>query len=476
MHLTNFPEWTIELGVTGSYRVAPPEHPAVKLAREQLPDASLAAAVEQARSRGLRRIFVPVVYEEKEGVARWFNLEPRLHIRGDAYDPTPFTTVSGDPLTIIILTNEVVLVCEPLCATALQAGRLLEARDLAITPSAASTEPSTLLHQRFEALAWQQQLREKAFKGFELLFEAYSLSEELWRLKEWMEKLLPFMLEEDEPRMEKYRALLKKQVGHLWGEKESLLQGASEWYANGSPNAGIDESYVALAKATIPDRLLWLINEARTAKQQRVIELGSIEGVSLFHLIQHAPDIEWHGFERSEKAVQRGHDLSLSAFGKGLLTKDEYNSFHLHHWDEMYEMFEGVVRLRDSLSYQHGLTHNADAVALFEILEHNSPDEGFDLLDTALHCLKPTGGTIYITTPHGNWSAWDVRTRDVNIRKDHVNAFTVERMKKFIVEWSERVAGAVVVSNARVLKRENPNTNEANAWVYAALDVKPRED
>lgn len=293
----------------------------------------------------------------------------------------------------------------------------------------------------------------EALSAFDTLFRHYSLNEELFRLDAWM-KYLPFTLEEH-PRMKFYRDMLEKQIGHLRGS-------ASKWYAEGSPSAGIQlDTYVkgiCTNPGSMPHRLQWLVTECRAKGYKKVAEYGSIEGVSLFHLIMHAADIEWHGFEVNPKNVKRGYELVKEAEVPfpGLEAK-----FHLH------EMRDYRFERDDSLSKQ-----SYDAVALFEALEHNSTEEGAELLAKAERLVKP-GGTVFITTPWGNWSAWDEHTRDLELRKDHVNAYTVARMEKFLYENGGCVEkqSRRLIKNLKVEKVLNPSLHENNAWVHASYTI-----
>ena len=240
-----------------------------------------------------------------------------------------------------------------------------------------------------------------------------------------------------------YRELLEKQIGHL-------RNGAPAWYTEGSPCAGIDLAYVGYAEKFLPLRFRWLVDECRAKGYKRVAEYGSIEGVSLFHLIQHAPDIEWHGFEANSAAVARGHELAREA---GLSAK-----FHLERLGAPSSR-PGVFPHR-SWALPSTVAH-FDAVALFEVLEHNNEEEGAAVLHEAETLVRP-GGEVFITTPCGNWSAWDEKTRVLELRKDHVNAFTPVRMTKFLLSHSR-----MVPSTLEVRRVENPSLHENNSWVFA---------
>ena len=270
----------------------------------------------------------------------------------------------------------------------------------------------------------------EAFAAFDTLFRHYSTNEELCRLDEWM-KHLPYTLEEH-PKMAYYREMLETQIGHL-------RKGAAEWYANSSPCAGIDLRYVTricTLPGLMPVRLQWLVAECRKKGYKSVAEYGSVEGVNLFHLIQLANDIEWHGFETNLVAVARGHELAREA--------------RLGERFRLAPLAAVVVHKRQF-----------DAVALFEVLEHNSEEEGAKVLRDAESLVRP-GGEVFITTPWGNWSAWDEKTRVLELRKDHINAQTVSRMTKFLTKHSRMVPRTL-----EVRKVDNPTLHEANAWVFA---------
>lgn len=282
------------------------------------------------------------------------------------------------------------------------------------------------------------QAREKletaeALAAFGVLFRHYSFNEELFRLDALMRNL-PWTLEEH-PGMQRYRDLLETQIGHLRG-------GAGHWYATQSPAAGVEvDLYVrgiAANPKLMPVRLQWLVDECRARGYRRVAEYGSVEGVSLFHLVQQAADIEWHGFEANLATVARGRELAAQA---GLGEK-----FHLHPMSEPCEPF--------------------DAIALFEVLEHNSEEEGAELLRAATARVRP-GGTVFVTTPWGNWSAFDDHTRDLRLRKDHVLAFTVARMERFLAKYARAEPGSI-----RVERVQNPALHEWNSWCFAHFTVR----
>ena len=277
---------------------------------------------------------------------------------------------------------------------------------------------------------------EEALVAFDVLFKHCSLNEELDRLSVIMDNL-PFTLDEH-PKMDDYRLLLAKQIGHLEGK-------AAKWYETGNPSSHLTEMFVSNAyrfPGLIPERLKWLMDECRAKGYTRVAEYGASDGSSLFYLIQNAPDIEWHGYEISPSIVEEGIDLARRT---GLDSK-----FHLHVMDAA-ELDRGTF----------------DAVALFEVLEHNTESEGAELLRRA-EVMVRDGGTVFITTPCGNWSAFHDQTRVLDLRKDHIRAYTVKRMTEFLSRH-----GRVTDGTLKVVKVENPTVHEANAWVFAQYRVKP---
>ena len=413
-----------------------------------------------------------VYCEDKEGnEARFFVFEPRLvklsveqHHRETRTTLPPYVPMllpakdtGVDPSAPPFYTTAIVLRGHPLCCRVLQQGGPLElAQSLANEPRLESTEIGTPLHARCETQAWMAQLELQAWAGLEQLFYAMSLSEELWRLGEILKHVPYFM--EDTPRLRALLKLYRQQVGHLGlgqdipgcpveADEPVRTKDAATWYAEGSPPAGVDVTYVKEAGRSLPTRLDWLIQECRKRGYKRVAELGSIEGVSLFHLIAHAPELEWHGFEVNPEAVAAGHRL-VAEVNDPELTKQ----FHLHHVGYL-----ANVALRFAF-------HDFDAVALFEVLEHNTWDAGIELLWNAYDCVKP-GGHVYLSTPHGNWSAFDRSTRVVPQRKDHINCYSPNRMVALIhCAFTEGEVDEVEAHSV-----PNPVGQEANAWVFASL-------
>ncbi len=307
--------------------------------------------------------------------------------------------------------------------------------------------------RRVQLQQQEQQTLGAALAAFEQLFRYYSLNEELWRLERWMDDLLPYSLE-DHPLMNHFRAQLTKQVGHLRlpGSARMTHEGVSRWYANGSPMAGVDEQYASTTtKLCLPPRFEWLIAQCRANGFKFVAEYGSVEGISLFHLIHHAPEIRWVGHESSAPAVARGIELAQKV---GLADK-----FHLHSMEQFNQHTVNQLVSNDGV-LANPLSAKFDAVALFEILEHNTWEGALMLVRHAAKRIR-SGGMLFITTPHGNWSAFDPRTQDLNLPKDHILAFTPNRMLKLLT-------AALGPGEQEAAQVQNPTVHENNSWVFAA--------
>ena len=268
----------------------------------------------------------------------------------------------------------------------------------------------------------------EAEAAFRVLFRHMSLSEELWRLRELM-RYLPYTFED---RVEDLRTLLQKQIGHLGGGEEA-------WYRDGSPAEIIDGTYVEAVRRDPTQRVLWLIEECRKQGFRRVVELGSVDGVNLFAYQQLASEIEWHGVEVNPKGKLHA-DALCAQLGMPKL------NMHTASFGDF--------------AYQQPGYKGFDAAAVFEVLEHN-----FDpnpILDAAEACVRP-GGRVYITTPNGNWSAHDEKTRELELRKDHVRAYTVKRMRDTL-----DTRGA---KNINIFSVGNVCFWEANSFVFASYEV-----
>lgn len=371
---------------------------------------------------------VPILHvDDPEGHSlRHVTIEPRVFHR-DCPKEIPVRTIMVIP--------ELALLHYPRC--------FQYKENLGLAMKHASPERGALERNAF--LKFREALEtSEAMAAFDTLFRHYSLNEELCRLDEWM-KVLPFTLEEH-PRMQEYRKMLEDQIGHL-------RQGAGDWYANGSPSAGIQfEEYIrgiCTNPGLMPFRLRWLAAECRKRGFKKVAEWGSVEGVSLFHLLIQCPDIDWYGFESNPSNRDVGHKLAAQC--------------------ETDPQFKGLKARFHLDAMNTAPAHEFDAIALFEALEHNSTEEGAALLKTAEERVRP-GGMVFITTPHGNWSAWDEHTRDLSLRKDHINAYTVARMEKFLTETCAWHKGTI--SELKVEKVDNPTMYENNAWVHASYRLK----
>lgn len=319
-----------------------------------------------------------------------------------------------------------VFICsQPFPAFYFEAGDIEAAYRLA-QPSGGSD--GSRIEKRINVLARTELDKRKARAALWTLFNHMSSHEELWRLGEILDHL-PYTLEDD-PSIAEMRKLYAKQMGHL-------ERGAERWYAKGSysPMHGIDAVYVGLGIKALAHRCKWLIEDCRKRGFKRVLELGSTDGNNLFPMTQAAPDLEFHGVEVSAEAVAHAKDLSASTGIKINITNARFERFA-----------ERCCRY--------------DAVAVFEVLEHNSPSEGTAILDAAEKCVRP-GGRVYITTPCGSWSCHDEACWDLKTRKDHVNAFTVSRMRSFL-----EARGAKDLQVERV---ENPQFEEGNSWIFASF-------
>ncbi len=397
-------------------RLAPIGHPGLAYAMNRYGPSNMELVKEQLKDPSI--IFgVPILeVEDEEGhVLKHVHLEPRLYHR-DCPEVVPART--------LVVIPELSVLHRPLALGTLNPADAVR-----------MAEPSRGVLERWAFLKAREAVEvEEAFRAFEVLFKHYSLNEELCRLDEFMKKL-PFTLEEH-PGMEKYRGLLEQQIGHL-------RKGAKNWYQNGSPAAGIGlVDYVQGICANpglMPHRLRWLVAECRARGYKKVAEYGSIEGVSLFHLIQIAPDIEWHGFEVNPDTVKIGLKLAADA---GLSDR-----FHLH-----------VMGVEEHAA----LMGSFDAVALFEALEHNDENDGAKLLHAAERMVRRPDGAVFITTPWGNWSAFDDATRDVTLRKDHINAYTEKRMRDFL-----NTHAFLKPESLKVARIHNPSLHEYNSWVFA---------
>lgn len=272
-----------------------------------------------------------------------------------------------------------------------------------------------------------------ALAALKTLFEHMSIHEELWRLEELM-KYLPYTLDEL-PEVDELRALLKQQTGHLDA-------GERDWYRDGSPSEVMEAKIIPMLPGWCTARLAWLIEQVRATGAKKVAEFGSVDGVSLFTLVQVAPEIEWHGVEVNPKAVEHGYKVARET---GLAER-----FHLHNADTF-----------AAFSAEH--LREFDAVACFEVLEHNRDPRS--VLLSLMPAVK-SEGFVYVTTPLGAWSLHDEPTRSIPLRKDHINAFTVKRMETLF-----RALPGIDPTSIEVRAVENPSYWEANAWCFGKFKV-----
>lgn len=269
-----------------------------------------------------------------------------------------------------------------------------------------------------------------ALKALRYLFNHYCLHEELLRA----EKLLACVSYdlEELPEVEEMRRQLREQIGHL--------DNVEDWYAKGSPSRVINEQYILIPPPnSLTPRLRWLAECCRSEGFKKVVEFGSVDGMSLFPLTRFAPEIEWHGVEISSDAVKWGKELA--------------------------ERVNIPINLHNATFYNFSMEHarEFDAAALFEVLEHNDMKHCRMILFSILRTIRHEG-RLFITTPNGNWSAHDEKTRDLKIKKDHINAWTVKRMEGFL----NSIPG---LTDIHVFAVENPSYWEANSWVFASAKV-----
>lgn len=313
------------------------------------------------------------------------------------------------------------------------------------------------LSKPYEHLAFVRRLRLKAnemqntaeaLAAFERLYRHMSLNEELWRLGQVF-KNLPYDLEEH-PRVLELHAQYRRQIGHL--------DEVTKWYADGSPGEVLNDWYVANAAACLSTRLSWVAGECQRYGYERVVELGSIDGSSLFPLMAVAPGITWHGVEVSQVAV---------AHGKMLAAKHGVLNFNLHHVKSFKNFVMQVsfaeeerYRTREDTLIKSDL-YRFDAAIVFEVLEHNTPEDGREILTNARDCVR-TGGRVFISTPCGNWSAFDEKTQDLELKKDHILAFTPKRMR-------ELLESLPFAQDIKVERVENPMYADNNSWVFASF-------
>ena len=424
------------------------DHPSVAFAKTLGPPLDFRTIPDN-----VHHVMVPVLYvQDTKG-------EVLRHVRNEVRYARAGYELTQEPPFHVFAPNYFI-VNQPVTAALFEAG---EYEAILHRPS-----NSTPLHRRIFLQARERLETQKALDAFAVLFKHYSFNEELWRLEKWVQEYLPFDLEEHEG-MQRFRELLTAQVGHLRGVDEDVRrrhahitpEGITQHYATTSPMAGVPDDYPELCKQTLPPRFKWLIDHCKAEGYTRVAEWGSVEGLSLFHLMHSAPDIAWYGFESKPEAVVRGRELGMKA---GYTCAPEGC-----------DAGPGAFHLNPMRTFRDGSFLPFDAVALFEVLEHNTPDGGANIVRDCLRALR-VGGSLFISTPCGNWSGWDDHTRDLSLMKDHINAFTADRMRKFLsssgpcFDWDLydeiHAADYELVSCERV---ENPTLFENNQWCFAQV-------
>lgn len=366
-------------------------------------------------------------------LARAVTREVRLLRRGVPYRWTPFGFKAEGELAVLV--HHPVL-HQPLSA-------YLYTHNLFTAAKREAALRGTPIDRRIFIKARAELEKREAIDALRVLYTHMSFAEELGRLRELM-KHLPYTIDTT-PEVLELKSLLKAQIGHL-------DEGEERWYRDGSPSEVVDDEYIQLAGRRFNMRVAWLVQEARARKHARVVELGSVDGVNLFDYIKLAPEVEWHGVEINPAAVHHGKSLAAK---HGI-------DLNLHNFT-----FDGFAATVEA--YKQGeatptghATPPFDAVAVFEVLEHNF--EPHRILDAAERCLRP-GGRVYICTPNGAWSQHNESTRKILLRKDHIRAYTPERMRTVL---EERGAQDLQIHDV-----ENPDYHEANSWVFASY--VPRE-
>lgn len=406
-------------------------HPGYEYVRQQLTDpgdkSGRSGVLDwEQLPANVNRVCIPVLYvDDSNGFSlRDVCLEPRL-ARKDTED-------NG----LRAVATQFWVMNRPACVGLFEQGQHVAACVSAKTGQSA-------LHRNIFLRARAAKETEDALDALKVLFTHMSFNEELWRLEKLMD-CLSFDLDEH-PDVAKLREVLAGQVQHLRGDSAHISPaGIANWYANGSPAAeGLDERYVDAATPT--QRLQWLIDESRRLGYKRVAEWGSVNGVSLFPLTKFAPDIAWWGFESS---------LNARTLGVELAKKCNVPGFNLNPMEDLPTLAP------------------FDAIALFEVLEHNDWEGGKGIVKRLLPNIRP-GGSLFVCTPCGNWSIFDDKyCRDLKVRKDHINAFTPSRMAKLLGEVSVETGMALKLCDCRRVEN-TANIAEANASVFARVEVGP---
>lgn len=421
------PEWKLKTNPRVEWRPTNPQHPAFKFIHDVF-------KVEPATSEQLTKtlatlpasvtkLSIPVLYvDDARGlVLRDVATEERFFRTG---------TQPEQQQQLIAWVPHLWVMHRPTASILFEEGKFAQAME-------AANQGASFLHRALYLKARAKLETEEALKAFKILFQHYSYNEELWRLEQLMQNL-PFDLEEH-PGMSKYRELLGAQTGHLRGPDGIIDQQAiARWYTEDSPPAGFDKEYVKNAMsgfAGAPTRLRWLIERCHQEGYKTLAEFGAVDGVSLFYLTA-VQGIKIIGFEANPVCVERGRELATQC--------------------------NATIDLRPMAEFVPAGPY--DAVALFEFLEHNDPAGGIEHVRHCFNQLNPNG-TLFITTPCGNWSLFDEHTRDVTLRKDHILAYTPQRMVRFLIEALKGQPASI----EQCEQVENPVTQEANSWVFVRI-------
>ena len=295
------------------------------------------------------------------------------------------------------------------------------------------------VEQRFRVLARTAVSTAKAREALWTLFEHYSSHEELWRLGAVLEHL-PYTLEEADfiaPLREAYQ----KQVGLLG---PGCLNTTDYYRKNFDLAHAIDAAYIELGERALVPRCRWLLEQCRKQGLKRILEMGCTDGNNLFPMTVCAPDLDIQGVDVSEPAIL--HALELARQVRVPIRA---------RYAESFGQFAGWV--------ENDQVPPFDAVSVFEVLEHNPPAICTGILDAAEQCLRP-GGKVFISTPCGAWSLHDETCWNLEAKKEHINVWTVKRMRAFLETRGSKDLSVERVPNTR-------NLEEANAWVLASYGV-----
>ncbi len=309
------------------------------------------------------------------------------------------------------------IVFQPLSGWLLDRGRFR----LAMEAAQQSTDG---LNRRIFLRARTERDTSEALKAFEVLFKHYSTYEELAPLDEVM-KHLPYTFE-GRPEVKEWERLLDVQIGLI---RPNGVWDEEGYYSERAPVMTSATAATFKAMCFMQPRATWLAEQCRARGYKRVADIGASDGINLAHLVQFAPEISWVGIDVSRVCVLHG----LACAQEAGLTLD--------------------LRHVESLSLGD---HSFDAVSLFEVLEHQHAPES--VRSAAESWVKP-GGQVFITTPCGAWSLHNDDTYVVDLRKEHIRAWTVERMTRLLEQRGTEV---------KVERVENPSTFENNAWCFAS--------